>query len=100
MAKDKSKSGRKIGRNKKYQAAAYRSGARLEINRKKRWRRVLRTQPLNQQLRRRYEAEHGPYQGEPSPRALRQPAVKRRRAEKHAAKPLAAKLEAEVKASA
>lgn len=70
MAKDKSKSGRKIGRNKKYQAAAYKSGMRKEINRKKRWRTTLRYQPRNLRLKERYEKVIGPYQGEPNPKAL------------------------------
>lgn len=85
MAKDKSKSGRKIGRNKKHQAPAYKAEMRYERNRKRRWRRVLREQPKNLQLRARYEAEIGPYQGEPSSKAarkLRAPRIRRVRAVK------------------
>lgn len=80
MAKDKSKKGRKIGRNKKHQAPAYRTQMRFERNRKRRWRRVLRDQPTNLQLRDRYAQEHGEYVPDPpSARAERKRRHKNRK---------------------
>ena len=93
MAKDKSKSGRKIGRNKKHQAGAYKSGMRLERNRKRRWRRVLRAQPGNKQLVSRYETEIGPCDVRPSARAERKATNARTAALRRALKREAKKAE-------
>jgi hypothetical protein len=46
--------GRKIGRNKKHQAALYKSGARYEINKKRKMRRHIKSNPTDWQNAARY----------------------------------------------
>jgi hypothetical protein len=52
------KKGRKIGRNKKW-CESYRKRGTEEINRRRRWHRVIKEQPDNYDLRKRYKATFG-----------------------------------------
>jgi hypothetical protein len=54
--------GRKIGRNKKHQAALYKSGDRWEKNRKRAMRRHVRDNPLDADAAAQYEKRYGKVQ--------------------------------------
>ena len=57
----KTNKGRKIGRNASW-CKAYRLGDREKINRKRRWRRLIRNNPKDANLRERYVSVFGEYQ--------------------------------------